>query len=114
MKHAFEIGAGLASGTDAGSLLTPHGSAGREVVAAGAVRAVAGGRRSWSRPSSTARLLKRRRRGWARSIQGKLADVIVVDGDVCAHVESLESRTGMRHVFVGGRQVAAAGRVLPA
>jgi imidazolonepropionase-like amidohydrolase len=47
-------------------------------------------------------------------VQGKLADVIVVDGDVCAHVESLESRTAMRHVLVGGRQVAAAGRVLPA
>jgi imidazolonepropionase-like amidohydrolase len=45
---------------------------------------------------------------------GKLADVLVVDGDVCARVESLESRAGMRHVLVGGREVAAAGRVLPA
>jgi hypothetical protein len=43
-----------------------------------------------------------------------LADLIVVDGDVGARVESLESRTAMRHVLIGGREVAAAGRVLPA
>lgn len=43
---------------------------------------------------------------------GKLADTVVVDADVCARVESPENRAGMRHVFVGGREVAAAGRVL--
>jgi len=48
----------------------------------------------------------------AMAIELGLADVVVVDGDVCARVESLESRAGMRHVFVGGREVAAAGRVL--
>jgi imidazolonepropionase-like amidohydrolase len=32
VKHAYDIGANIACGTDAGSLLTPHGSGGREIV----------------------------------------------------------------------------------
>jgi imidazolonepropionase-like amidohydrolase len=110
VKHAFDAGAGLASGTDAGSLLTPHGSAGREVVqlvrcGLSPVAAIQ------VATQHTARLL--RVDGAVGTLApGKLADVIVVDGDVCARVESLESRSAMRHVVVGGREVAAGGRVL--
>jgi imidazolonepropionase-like amidohydrolase len=110
VQHAFDIGASLASGTDAGSLLTPHGSAGREVVqlvkcGLSPVAAIQ------VATQHTARLLRIDDEVGTLA-PGKLADVVVVDGDVCARVESLESRAGMRHVFVGGREVAAAGRVL--
>jgi imidazolonepropionase-like amidohydrolase len=110
VKRAFEIGAGLASGTDAGSLLTPHGSAGREVVqlaGCGLSPVAAIGVATLG----TARLL--RVDETLGSLEpGKLADVIVVEGDVVARVEALETAGNMRHVLVGGREVAAGGRAL--
>jgi imidazolonepropionase-like amidohydrolase len=112
VKYAFDIGANIASGTDAGSMLTPHGSAGREVVqlvrcGLTPVQAISVATRN------TARLLKvDDQLGTLEA--GRLADVIVVEGDVLKRVESLESAQNMRHVLIGGRTVAAGGRVLGA
>ncbi len=110
VKYAFDVGANLACGTDAGSLLTPHGSAGREVVqfvkcGLTPVQAIQ------IATQSTARLLNVEHE--IGSLQsGRLADVIVVEGDVVGRVENLEVAGNMRHVLVGGRRVAAAGRAL--
>ena len=110
VKYAFDVGANLACGTDAGSLLTPHGSAGREVVqfvkcGLTPVQAIQ------IATQSTARLLNVEHE--IGSLQsGRLADVIVVEGDVVGRVENLEVAGNMRHVMVGGRRVAAAGRTL--
>lgn len=110
VKYAFDVGANLACGTDAGSLLTPHGSAGREVVqfvkcGLTPVQAIQ------IATQSTARLLNVEHEiGTLQS--GRLADVIVVEGDVVGRVENLEVAGNMRHVLVGGRRVAAAGRAL--
>ena len=110
VKYAFDVGANLACGTDAGSLLTPHGSAGREVVqfvkcGLTPVQAIQ------IATQSTARLLNVEHE--IGSLQpGRLADVIVVEGDVVGRVENLEVAGNMRHVLVGGRRIAAAGRTL--
>jgi imidazolonepropionase-like amidohydrolase len=110
VKYAFDIGADIASGTDAGSMLTPHGSAGREVVQLvkcgltplQAIRIAT---------HNTARLLKIEDRIGTLK-QGFLADAIVVEGDVTRQIENLEVPGNMRHVLIGGRRVAAEGRPL--
>jgi len=110
VKYAFDVGANLACGTDAGSLLTPHGSAGREVVqfvhcGLSPLQAVQ------VATQNTAKLLQVEDE--VGSLQaGKLADLIVVEGDVAEQVENLEVASNMRHVLLGGRQVAAQGRTL--
>ena len=110
VKYAFDIGANLACGTDAGSMLTPHGSAGREVVQfvrAGLTPLQA----IMIATQNTSKLL-----GTADQVgtlkAGMLADVIVVEGDVLRQIENLENPVNMRNVLIGGRQVAAAGRAL--
>lgn len=112
VKYAYDIGANIASGTDAGSMLTPHGSAGREVVQL--VRCGLTPEQAISIATrNTARLLKvDDKLGTLEA--GMLADVIVVDGDVIKQVEHLESAANMRHVLIGGRPVAAGGRALAA
>jgi imidazolonepropionase-like amidohydrolase len=107
VQIAHELGVPVATGTDAGSLLTPHGMAGREVVmlvecGLSPLAAICAG------TLTTARLLGVEDR-LGTLATGKLADVIVVDGDVLADVHSLEDRTRMRHVIVGGQRVAARG-----
>jgi imidazolonepropionase-like amidohydrolase len=110
VKYAFDIGADIASGTDAGSMLTPHGSAGREVVqlvrcGLTPVQAISVATRN------TARLLKvDGRLGTLEA--GKLADVLVVEGDVTSQVENLATAANMRDVLISGRRVAARGRAL--
>lgn len=110
VKYAFDIGANIASGTDAGSMLTPHGSAGREVV-----QLVKCGltpeQAIFVATRNTARLLKvDDKLGTLEA--GKLADVIVVEGDVLTQMRNLESAQNMRHVLIGGKPVAAGGRAL--
>ena len=110
VKYAHDIGAGIACGTDAGSLLTPHGSAGREVV-----QLVKCGLTPMQAiqvaTQNTARLLMAEDDvGTVET--GKLADVIVVDGDVAGDVSRLEVPGNMRHVLIGGREVASQGRVV--
>ena len=110
VKYAFDVGAPLACGTDAGSLLTPHGSAGREVVqfvncGLTPLQAIQ------IATQQTARLLTIEEQVGTLA-PGKLADVIVVEGDVVDNVENLEVAGNMRHVLVGGRKVAAQGRTL--
>lgn len=109
VKYAYDVGARLACGTDAGSMLTPHGSAGREVVqfvkcGLTPIQAINVATRR------TAELLKAEADVGVVA-EGKLADVIVVEGDVAAHVENLELASNMRHVLIGGRKVAEQGRV---
>jgi imidazolonepropionase-like amidohydrolase len=109
VKYAYDVGANLACGTDAGSMLTPHGSAGREVV-----QLVNCGLTPLEAiniaTERTARLL-----GCAEEVgtlaEGKLADLVVCEGDVVSAVERLEVTGNMRHVLVGGRKVAEQGRV---
>lgn len=110
VKYAYDIGANIATGTDAGSMLTPHGSSGREVV-----QLV----RCGLTPIQAIEVATRRTAGLLGMQDklgtlrpGMLADVIVVEGDVVQRVENLEVASNMRHVFIGGRQVAAAGRPL--
>lgn len=112
VKYAFDIGANLACGTDAGSMLTPHGSAGREVIqlvrcGLTPVQAIS------VATCSTARLLKVEDR-LGTLAPGKLADVLVVEGDVTREIGNLASAGNMRHVLIGGRRVAARGRALEA
>lgn len=110
VKYAWEIGANIASGTDAGSMLTPHGSAGREVVQL--VKCGLTPEQAISVATrNTARLLKVDNMLGTLE-RGMLADVIVVDGDVVRQVQQLESAQNMRHVLIGGRPVAAGGRTL--
>ena len=110
VRYAFDIGVNLACGTDAGSLLTPHGSAGREVVqfvncGLTPVQAIQ------IATQNTARMLKVE--DDVGSLQaGRLADVIGVECDVASRVENLEVAGNMRRVLVGGREVAAEGRAL--
>jgi imidazolonepropionase-like amidohydrolase len=112
VKYAYDIGANIASGTDAGSMLTPHGSAGREVaqlVKCGLtpLQAIEVATRN------TAKLL-----GVEKNVgtleAGMLADVIVVEGDVVAQVKQLEEAANMRSVLVGGKLVAAGGKTIDA
>jgi len=110
VKYAHDIGANIACGTDAGSLLTPHGSAGREVV-----QLVRCGLEPLQAihiaTQNTARLLMADDDvGTVET--GKLADLIVVEGDVLADVTRLEAPGNMRHVLMGGREVASRGRVV--
>lgn len=110
VKYAYDIGANIASGTDAGSMLTPHGSAGREVV-----QLVKCGLTPLQAiqvaTQNTARLLNAADK--VGTLQaGLLGDVIVVEGDVTQRVENLEVAGNMRQVLIGGRPVAAAGRPL--
>lgn len=110
VKYAFDVGAPLACGTDAGSLLTPHGSAGREVVqfvncGLSPLEAIQ------IATERTARMLNVGDE-LGTLAAGKLADVIVVEGDVANKVENIEVADNMRHVLVGGRRVAAQGRTL--
>lgn len=109
VKYAYDIGANIACGTDAGSLLTPHGSAGREVV-----QLVKCGLTPLQAlqvaTQNTARLLGAKDTGTLEA--GKLADIIVVEGDVESDVTRLEAASNMRHVLVAGRKVAGAGRAL--
>lgn len=110
VKYTFDIGANLACGTDAGSMLTPHGSAGREVVQfvrAGLTPLQA----IMVATHNTAKML-----GMADQVgtlkPGMLADAIVVDGNVLDRVEQLESPGNVRHVLIGGKAVAAAGQAI--
>ena len=110
VKYAHDIGTNIASGTDAGSMLTPHGSAGREVVqlvkcGLTAIEAI------HVATLNTARLLEVDRDIGSLEA-GKLADLIVVEGNAAANPSVLEVAGNMRHVFIGGRQVAAGGRVV--
>jgi imidazolonepropionase-like amidohydrolase len=107
VKHAYDIGANIACGTDAGSMLTPHGSAGREVVqlvrcGLTPIQAIEVATRN------TARMLLAEQTGSVEA--SKLADLIVVEGDVSSRVEQLEVPGNMRQVMVGGRRLAAGGR----
>ncbi|SLN64706.1 metal-dependent hydrolase family protein [Oceanibacterium hippocampi] len=107
VKYAYDIGANIACGTDAGSLLTPHGSAGREVVqfvkcGLDPVQAIEVSTRN------TAKLLKATDVGTVE--EGMLGDVIVVEGDVVSNVRVLEVPGNMRHVLIAGQEVAAGGR----
>jgi imidazolonepropionase-like amidohydrolase len=109
VKHAYDIGANIGCGTDAGSMLTPHGSAGREVVqlvrcGLTPIQAIEVATRN------TARMLRAEETG---SVAARmLADLIVVEGDVATRVEQLEVPGNMRRVMVGGRTLAAGGRSL--
>ena len=110
VKYAHDIGANIASGTDAGSLLTPHGSAGREVVqlvrcGLTPLQAIQVATRNTSRL-----LMAENDVGTVET--GKLADVIVVEGDVAGDVSRLEASGNMRHVLIGGREVASQGTVV--
>ncbi len=109
VKYAYDIGANIASGTDAGSLLTPHGAAGSEVVqlvrcGLTPVQAIQ------VATQHTAKLLEVHDRG---TLQGdKVADLVVVDGDVESDPSRLATPSNMRHVLIEGRTVAEGGRVL--
>ena len=111
VKYIHDIGGNLACGTDAGSLLTPHGSARSEVVLfvkcgltpLQAIQAATQG---------TARLLDIE--DTVGTLQpGKLADVVVVNGDILGNIEELEVDSNIRSVLAGGRLVATGGKALP-
>jgi imidazolonepropionase-like amidohydrolase len=108
VKYAYDIGANLACGTDAGSLLTPHGSGGREIVQfvkAGLtpLQAIEVSTRN------TARLLQCEETGSVET--GKRGDVVVVEGDILADIRRLEVPGNMRDVMIAGRRIAGGGRV---
>lgn len=99
--HAHRIGVAVATGTDAGSILTPHGSAGREVANLGRIgftslEAIRAG------TETPARLLKLED-GLGTLRVGKLADLIVVRGDVETDLSLLEGSGNMQAVMLGGQ-----------
>lgn len=103
VQLANQMGVKVVTGTDAGSVLTPHGAAGKEVamlVRAGlrpldAIRAAT---------MHAAELLGLSAR--VGTIEpGKLADVIVVAGDPIARPHILGEAEAVRFVFIGGEQV---------
>ena len=109
VKEAYDMGVNIGCGTDAGSMLTPHGSAGREIVQL--VRCgLTPMQANEIATRNTARLLKMDDVGTLE--EGKLADVIIVEGDVADDVRRLEVAGNMRNVFVGGRAAAAGGSAL--
>jgi len=103
VQLAYQMGVNIAAGTDAGSVLTPHGAAGMEVamlVRAGlrpldAIRAAT---------MTAAELLGLGPRLGTLE-PGKLADVILVAGDPLARPELLGQPEAVTAVFVGGAQV---------
>lgn len=106
VKHAYDIGANIACGTDAGSLLTPHGSGGREIVqfvkcGLTPLQAIEVATRN------TAKLLNA---DTGVLEAGRPGDVIVVEGDVLTDIRRLEVPGNMRQVFVAGTRVASEGR----
>ncbi len=107
VKYAYDIGANVACGTDAGSLLTPHGSGGREIVqfvkcGLTPLQAIEVGTRD------TAKLLQSTDTG---SIEvGKKGDIVVVEGDILADIRRLEVAGNMRDVMVADARVASAGK----
>lgn len=110
VKHAYDIGANIACGTDAGSLLTPHGSGGREIVqfvecGLTPLQAIEVGTRN------TARLLNAEDTGSLET--DKLADLIVVEGDILGDIRKLEVPGNMRQVMIGGACVASGGQAAP-
>lgn len=109
VKHAYDVGAKLACGTDAGSMLTPHGAAGREVVqfvrcGLTPIEAVN------VATQRTAELLSVGDEVGTVT-EGKRADLIVAEGDVATNVETLEVAGNMRFVLAAGRHVASAGNI---
>jgi imidazolonepropionase-like amidohydrolase len=110
VRHAYKSGVPIACGTDAGSLLTPHGSAGREVVQlvkAGltpveAIQVATHG---------TARMLKMDGHVGCLT-EGLFGDVIVVEGDVERQPERLELASNMREVMLAGQSVARSGQLI--
>ncbi len=110
VKYAYDIGANIAAGTDAGSLLTPHGSGGREIVqfvkcGLTPLQAIEAGTRN------TAKLLKSEDTGSLET--GKLGDLVVVEGDILTDIRRLEVPGNMRDVMIGGTRVAAGGSPVP-
>lgn len=108
VKHAYDIGAGVACGTDAGSLLTAHGAAGSEIVqlvrcGLSPVQAIQ------VATQHTAKMLNTPSVGTLEA--GMAADLIVVEGDVESSPALLEDRRNMRRVLVAGRLVAMEGRI---
>jgi imidazolonepropionase-like amidohydrolase len=101
VRFAHEIGVDIAAGTDAGSILTPHGSAGREVANLGriGIPALAAIR---SATETAARLLRIDDRVGTLA-PGKLADVIVVNGNVESDLSLLEGSDNIRIVMLSGR-----------
>lgn len=103
VRYAHEVGVPIAAGTDAGSILTPHGSAGCEVANLGrigfppldAIRTA----------TETAAKLLRLDDRLGTLTKGKLADVIVVKGDVMSNLALLEERANVRRVMIGGQTV---------
>lgn len=106
VKYAYDVGVNIACGTDAGSLLTPHGSGGREIVqfvkcGLTPLQAIEVATRN------TAKLLDA---DTGVLEAGRPGDVIVVEGDVLTDIRRLEVPGNMRQVFVAGLRVAAGGR----
>lgn len=108
VQLAYQMGVKIVTGTDAGSVLTPHGAAGMEVamlVRAGlrpldAIRAAT---------KSAAELLGLGSR-LGTLAPGRLADVILVAGDPLARPEMLGQPECIAAVFIGGRQVKGAAQ----
>ena len=103
VRYAHEVGVPIAAGTDAGSILTPHGAAGCEVANLGrigfspldAIRTA----------TETAAKLLRLDDKLGTLTNGKLADVIVVAGDVMSNLALLEDRNNVRRVMIGGQTI---------
>jgi imidazolonepropionase-like amidohydrolase len=103
VRFAHEVGVPIATGTDAGSILTPHGAAGSEIanlarIGLSPLEAIRCG------TEVAARLLRLDDR-LGTLTKGKLADVVVFRGDVVSDLALLEDRANVRLVMIGGRRI---------
>lgn len=100
---AYRAGVKIVTGTDAGSVLTPHGSAGKEVGML--VRAGLPALEAIKAATMNAAALVGLDGDIGTVTPGKLADLILVAGDPAADPEVLGDPASVKMVFVGGALV---------
>jgi len=105
VKLAYDAGVKIATGTDAGSVLTPHGSAGREaeLLAACGIPVVEAIRCATQRGAE----LIGRESEVGTIVAGRIADLVVLNGNPVDDPSVLGRPEAVARVYQGGRPINA-------